>query len=93
MRSERNTNKNVYRQLPFNLKVAAGTGYYHKILFITKHGKMCDMFIQFINGTEIIMMALFQFYRMAVFVFSDCSGYLHESGKHGEGTVDGQEDH
>ena len=30
---------------------------------------------------------------MAAFVFSDCSGYLHESGKHGEGTVDGQEDY
>ena len=42
---------------------------------------------------EIIMMALFQFYRIAGFVFSDCSDYLHEPGKHGEGSVDGQEDY
>ena len=33
----------------------------------------------------------FQFYRTAAFVFSDCSGYLHESEKHGERTMDGQE--
>ena len=58
MRIERNTNKNLYRQLPFNLKVA-GPGYYNKILFITKHVNVCDMSIQFINGTGIIMMALF----------------------------------
>ena len=38
-------------------------------------------------------MAPFQFYRMAAFVFSDCSDDLHEPGKHGEGAVDGQEDY
>ena len=49
------------------------------------HALFCTNFAAILGAEQLvaIIMTLFFFYKMAAFVFSDCSSYLHESGKHG----------